>query len=820
MKKNISINISGIIFHIEEDAFDKLKEYLDGINKYFSSFNDSQEIISDIESRIAEIFLAKLNDEKQVITLEDVESLTATMGSIRDFQTVEEDFSEDNREENSTQNERTFDQSYSKKLFRDGQRKLLGGVCAGIAHYFNIDPLWIRLIFFLLLIGSGGIILPIYIVMWIILPVDFNMPEDKKLKKMFRDNDSKVIAGVCTGMANYFGIDVVIVRLIFVLTLFMGGFGLLSYILLWLILPEAKSVSDKIQMKGEPVTLSNIESNIKQGLNVKENEEENVFVKILLFPFRVIALVIETIGKFLGPFAKFLVEAIRIFIGAILILIGATTIISLVIAVGIIIGIFSTDLADVSLFHLGDIGVPLDAMTNGIPAWTITAAVVASIIPFFFLILLGSSIVAKRVTFSSNAGWTLFAAFVISVIVLGVNVPLIAFNFSEEGDRREVITYDLKDKTAVIKLNENGNREYNMVSLKIRGHAGNEYRLEEVFESQGKTRTDAEENTKMITYNVTQEDSVLYFDSNVKFNRDAIFRAQRLSMTLYVPYGAKFKMDRDLRYILENTIYRHGYKVSDMGENTWTYTKKGLECLTCGNRYNHDIDIDMNAEDYSSNEDNPNGPVSNISEDSYDKQISFRDFENVEIEGAYTVYFEHSDQYQVLIDGPDRLVDDLIVDQEGRDLLISIEDFDDHFNFPFDREEVKILIKTPYLREIVITGASDCYISNFNLKDLSIELLGASSLKADMQVEDLDIELTGASRLELRGKGDYLNAAVVGASELNAYEYKVRNAKLDADGVSSIKAFVTDNISMEESFISKIKYKGGATVNGRSRKNE
>ena len=147
MKKNISINISGIIFHIEEDAFDKLKEYLDGINKYFSSFNDSQEIISDIESRIAEIFLAKLNDEKQVITLEDVESLTATMGSIRDFQTVEEDFKEDNKEESSAQNERTFDQSYSKKLFRDGQRKILGGVCAGIAHYFNIDPLWIRLIF-------------------------------------------------------------------------------------------------------------------------------------------------------------------------------------------------------------------------------------------------------------------------------------------------------------------------------------------------------------------------------------------------------------------------------------------------------------------------------------------------------------------------------------------------------------------------------------------------------------------------------------------------------------------------------------------------
>ena len=69
MKKNISINIGGIIFHIEEDGFDKLKNYLDAINRYFSDFKDSQEIISDIENRIAEIFLAKLKDDKQVIYL-------------------------------------------------------------------------------------------------------------------------------------------------------------------------------------------------------------------------------------------------------------------------------------------------------------------------------------------------------------------------------------------------------------------------------------------------------------------------------------------------------------------------------------------------------------------------------------------------------------------------------------------------------------------------------------------------------------------------------------------------------------------------------
>src|SRR5690606_41992688 len=89
MKKNISINISGIIFHIEEDGYDDLKRYLDSIHRYFSSFDDSSEILADIESRIAEIFLSKLSEEKQVITREDVQALMATMGSVSDFRAEE-----------------------------------------------------------------------------------------------------------------------------------------------------------------------------------------------------------------------------------------------------------------------------------------------------------------------------------------------------------------------------------------------------------------------------------------------------------------------------------------------------------------------------------------------------------------------------------------------------------------------------------------------------------------------------------------------------------------------------------------------------------
>ena len=214
MKKNISINISGIIFHIEEDGYENLRKYLDSINKYFASFEDSSEILADIESRVAEIFLSKLNEGKQIITAEDVNSLIATMGSVSDFKAAEEqEFSQGgpagSSQSNSSSN-RSNDpeqKAYTppKQLMRDEKRKILGGVCSGMANYFNVDPVWIRLLFALTAFAYGVTIL-VYIVMWIVVPGSTELDEPETNKKMFRDPEHKVIGGVSGGVAAYFGI--------------------------------------------------------------------------------------------------------------------------------------------------------------------------------------------------------------------------------------------------------------------------------------------------------------------------------------------------------------------------------------------------------------------------------------------------------------------------------------------------------------------------------------------------------------------------------------------------------------------------------------
>ena len=277
MKKNISINISGVVFHVEEDGYEKLRDYLESIADYFAAYDDSQEILQDIEARIAEIFIRKQkNDNSEVVSLNDVEDLITTMGSISDFASMEEDFERQEKQANEQSSYNTAeDADYQevprpKKLLRDRKRKILGGVAAGIASYFKTDPIWVRLIivaiFFIDAFASlGTVTIIVYIVCWIVIPGSDELEaQETRYRKFFRDPERRTIGGVCAGLAAYLGVDVTVVRLFFVVSLFIGGTGLLLYIILWIITPEAHSLTERMQMQGEALTLANIESSVKK----------------------------------------------------------------------------------------------------------------------------------------------------------------------------------------------------------------------------------------------------------------------------------------------------------------------------------------------------------------------------------------------------------------------------------------------------------------------------------------------------------------------------------------------------------------------------
>lgn len=785
MKKNISINISGIIFHIEEDGYEVLKKYLDSINKYFSSFEDSSEILSDIESRIAEIFLSKLNEGKQIITSEDVNSLVATMGSVNDFKAAEEqEFAETENTQQAEQaraEKKNYQRAAEKTLFRDQTRKILGGVCAGLGNYFNIDAVWVRL-FFAILTFAWGFGLLVYAIMWIAIPGSYTLEETPVNRKFYRDNERKVIGGVAGGLAAYFGFDVIVIRILFVVLAIFGGFGLVAYIVLWIVLPAAVTITDKMEMQGEPVTLSNIESNLKKNLNLKE-DEENVFVKILLFPFRLIGMILTGLGKLIYP----LMEVIRVAIGIFITMIGLSLVLSVIIFMGILFGLVSG--ASVPL-HLGvpfnEASLPIEALSRTVPSLTVAAVFIGSLIPGIFIMLLGISTIAKRLVFSALVGWTMFALLIASLLVLSFTVPKIVYAFKEDGEFKTEAVYTTTNNRIVLKLNETGIDEYIVPRVNIKGYDGTEIKLITSIESQGASKQIAIENAKMVDYGVTVQDSVFTFNSNVIFKKDAIFRGQHAIVTLYVPYDFPFYVDEDFRVLRYYWQYPDG---NEFQGNTWVISKetKDFKCVSC--------------------------PVVVKTEEEVEAERinNMEGYSELEISGAFdvTIQQEHG-THSIEIEGDENEDKNYAITQVGNTLKVEYKNSKkvDWKNLPLNLKETKITITLPELKSVKLKGAGKVDLEDFNVEDLDMEIFGAIKMKGKLNANRVNVNITGASQLELIGTADSFDALIEGASGLKAFDFNVQNASVETVGFSSAKVTVNNRLELKEGVGSKISYRG------------
>jgi phage shock protein PspC (stress-responsive transcriptional regulator) len=198
MKKTITINISGLVFNIEEDAYASLKNYLESIGNKFNNLGERQEIIEDIEARIAELFSEKLNRNKEVINQADVDNIISVMGSPDNFEEEETtDYSNEKAEP------RTHNKKKNKKFYRDTDKMVLGGVCAGASNYFDWDVALVRVIFMLSVIFLGTGVL-IYIIFWIATPEAKSTSEKlaMKGKKANVDNISSFVTKVKTSVEN------------------------------------------------------------------------------------------------------------------------------------------------------------------------------------------------------------------------------------------------------------------------------------------------------------------------------------------------------------------------------------------------------------------------------------------------------------------------------------------------------------------------------------------------------------------------------------------------------------------------------------------
>lgn len=608
MKKTLSINISGILFHIEEDGYDTLKNYLESINTHFSGYSDSKEIISDIENRIAEIFLSYLKNNNQVITAENVARLIEKMGTIADFSALEEK-QEANEEEAPAEDDFykyvTPPSSAAggyKKLMRLESKKILGGVCAGIAQYFAIDALWIRLIAILLLFsgninfdlfdfnpfdwvqvnfGFGAFAVVAYIVLWVILPVSHTQEEDKEIKKLFRNPDDKVLGGVASGLSAYFGIKELYVRLAFVFLTFAGGSGVVIYLILWIITPVASSITERIKMKGGEITLDSIDSTLKESINpvppAPESPFESTIKKVVMTPFRVLGQVIEALGSAFGSLGKFLLTLLRVFFGLIIFIFG-------VVLIGAPLVAFTLYLGIIDPIYYGTTDVfPLEMITELVPTGLAAASLGVLAIPGIVILMLGLSVLSKKNLVGSRFGLVALALWLLCIGTVGFQVPRVVAKFKEEDRLITNTPLALGQGVLFLTIEDREEEEfYQDVVLKLEGSEDSIPSLNQEYFSRGQSKKQAQENIKKITYSYSVKDSVITFERGFDLKTLGAFRDQKLNLTLAIPYDKPFIMDRSLLEILQNTIYKNGFENDDVRtEAVWVFNEAGLTCLTC-----------------------------------------------------------------------------------------------------------------------------------------------------------------------------------------------------------------------------------------------
>ncbi|MCU0446424.1 MAG: PspC domain-containing protein [Microscillaceae bacterium] len=827
MKRTYSINISGIIFNIEEDCYDKLKKYLSSIYQYFSTFEDSQEIIEDINGRIAEIFYEKIDKHKPAITAQDVEDLIATMGSIEDFQESENDpayqmtFEEKSGLEIPTEDDyrggsravavKTIEKPLAipqeekkkekiweeeliyaaasatpnldsfrpefrtesdipqvRRLFRDTKRKVLGGVAAGLGHYLNIDPIWVRLAFLAVLSGlwfipaAPQVAILTYIVMWFIVPKNDHLEENPRLRKLYRHPDRAVLGGVCSGLAVYLGVNEMAVRIFFILSMLFFGTGIFMYLVLWMIIPIAKTLTEKMQMEGQSVNLRNIIASIKD----EDDDEPKMSSahKALVFPFQLTSLFFKQMSLMLRPMVGFTAEAIRIVGGLLLLVISMTMLAALSVLLLAFMGLPIGD----DLIQLGSRNIPFDLIKNSLNIGTplLLSASISAFVPLLFMGLFGVMMLRRQIIWNNGFGWSIAGLWFISLITTGVGAASIAQQFRNVAEYQEFENFSIKNKILRLDVNQPKNAQYRLAKLQLVGYDGKDLKLEKNFLGAGNNEDQATLNAQMITYQVKQQDSTLVFDRGVNFKRNGMYRNQRLNMVLHIPYGQIFAMTSAMERVLHNTIYPNGYTIHDLKTtNRWQFTPAGLVCITCEPKHNEDSDH---------------------SEDNETANLDFEDFEHLELNGFFQLKIKQGDKYKVELPR-DNDANFVQIEQEGNQLQISQKRGKRY------SQGIELIITMPNLQSLDLQGASQVEVQNFKL-------------------DELKLELSGASKITLNGSANVIEAEIAGASHILAYGMPAKKVVLDVAGASDVKVNAQEELIVNAAGASNIRYKGSPKV--------
>ncbi|MBV8388486.1 MAG: PspC domain-containing protein [Mucilaginibacter sp.] len=421
-------------------------------------------------------------------------------------------------------------------------------------------------------------------------------------RRLFRDPDDHLIAGVCSGIANYFDMDVVWIRLAFALIVLAGGTGIILYIILWIVIPKAVTRADRMVMKGEKLNLQGFKKNFEEEMGSIHDNFSNFKQEAKPFVYKTrdfIGDFFYHLGTFFNGAGKVLLKLIGLFI--------------LLSCFG---GLIFFIVAFVALLGFGQFApfhdMPYGLLRHHHPEYIYTAGFVVITVPLVSIILLTLKGIFNTGSISRSAGTTILVIWLFAIAVFVYDVTRIAADFSSSASYSETINLKpVKSNTYYLKLNDlkyftaEDSARLNIKSLapnmRITDDEDNDFAhyhqrvnliieksdidqpvLEESYHARGRTYDAALANSRNIKYIFTQQDSLIKFDQRFYPKNEELWHEEEVSLTLKLPMNAKIIIDRELSNIANVNVNecnelnkRDGNKLT---EATFIMTDNGLQC--------------------------------------------------------------------------------------------------------------------------------------------------------------------------------------------------------------------------------------------------
>ena len=526
MKKNIKVNVSGMLFNLDEDAYQVLENYLNKLERHFRNKEGSKEIIEDIERGIADMMSEKLGESKTIITIEDINEIIQQMGD-----PLEIDDEEDTKQQN--QESYSYNHNHQKRLYRDTEDKVLAGVCSGISYYTNIDVAWVRILFIILFFVSAGFISVVYLVLWIAVP-------------------------------------------------------------------EAETTAQKLDMRGQSINIDNIERKIKEEINNLGDQLNNL--KNKHFSKKKRSKVAEGLNDVLSSLVNLVVNIAKIFLifMGIILTIGALSLLVMLIPAFVSGG--------GALFHTFHnfiyISIPdiLQAISPNSTDYNLIlySLIALTTIPFLAIIIGGFGYLFRFRTEARGVNKALGVVWIISAILLTVSIFLTAdeFEHREKIQQKHRINLSKTNRQLYLQLDpslspnaitendeelldiydafDNDFLLYQKDSLFYAVPELNTYNSEDSLvhiiiekSSHGEKKSKALHSAKSINYNIQIQDSLIKLAPLYSFTKDKKWRNQHVKVKIYLPKSSGLllienpNIKSDLHKEIERELYYYNREFSE-----------------------------------------------------------------------------------------------------------------------------------------------------------------------------------------------------------------------------------------------------------------